>query len=490
MPLRVHNLSTIDGLNQAAAEVGNGFLPNDLWGFPVRYGCLLWQVYLGRYREGPDGLVWDMDPDVQRIGAITVPDALSAAHLLDVQDADPVPGSWSSSRPVPQKVFWWSIAAEIEAMKVLCACRLPELRRQLLQRAELNRRTYPDERWPNWPWSHRPEGDWLPEAIRQAQADDQADQQRAREYAQAQLPAAPRRPPKPGHVFCVLPRGKRVSVPEGARCRVCKQVIWAGETVEKWDDGFRHVKCEPKLVQVCQNGRHISVSAPWNNTKCGVCHTSLNRPRGGEVYRHGQDGFRHARCNIHVRCGEQDRKPLPINTPCLVCHEAVKDGDRVKPYRDGYRHISCEVVRPEPKPKPEPRREPTVTVSCNGRDFPVTARSKCLICKKPLSGAVQRHKKGYRHEDCPVPPAYTLDRQGRPVYRKGGHRRADGVWVCPPRSAALETSRVLTEVTVRPRNRPWVPRHPMLDEGQEYREDHGSSSANLPDSYWFEWYRG
>lgn len=340
-----HDLSTIEGLNRAAGELGEGLLIfNSSYGFPVRYGCLLWQVYLGEYCQvlGQDGPSWEMLPDVQRIGVITTGSFEECDRLIRIRDGRPVPGTWSGSHPMPTKVYVWTTAADQAGLDAFCAQRVPQLQALVLQRWRRHAQREPwEKRWPGWPWAPRP--------------------------------------PKP------MPAPRPRAAPPQKRPTAPQKPV------------FRPPEPE-RIVVALGSGRRVQISP---------------------------------------------------ETTCRICGKAIEDEDRVRsggPGNAGYRHEKC---------------LPPLKVSYRGKTLLLSAGSCCRVCNKPLKGKVKRFEHGYRHLSCSEPPVYTLDHKGRPVYRHGGRRRKDGVWVCPPGSALKSAN---GRHVVYPKWRSWVPRCPMLDE--------------------------
>jgi hypothetical protein len=417
------SLLTVEGLNRAAAGLGEGLLPFTAdYGFPVKYGCLLWIVYLGEYKEitdknvGPK-ITWKTDKKVQPLGVVTVNNWKECHRYLALEDGDPVADTVESSSPVPTKVYLWNTATDAAGLEEFYAKRVPELRTLVLHQGWRIKRNV-RKNWPPTPG----ETEFWPETS----------------------------PP----LQVVTEKNKPFSVLASARCKVCEQPL-AGE-VRKFQQGYRHAECFPHLTLVYQGGHEVTAPYISPKTPCPVCGKPLHEPPGGKVYRQGRT-YRHADCSIQIRLGEGNHRVMvAADTNCAVCKQPI--GGVAHIYQGGYRHPNC---------APEKRRPRAghIRVTYHGAETLFPDHATCQICGKKLSGKVYTYEEGYRHESCPVPPAITLDKQGRAIYRHGGYRREDGVWVCPTKAARYG----MPFHTTWPyggshSGNSWVRRKPMLDE--------------------------
>ncbi|MFQ5339988.1 MAG: hypothetical protein ACE5F6_00420 [Anaerolineae bacterium] len=439
-----HDLSTIEWLNRAAGELGEGFLVFDMsYGFPVRYGCLLWEVYIGEYCEVlGEGPSWNMLPDQIPAGVVTATSQKQARQYIQLDDGYPVNGTWGDSHPLPTKVYAWMRTADREGMTSVCAVKVPDLRAQVLQAFHrLVRQTAAGQRWEGWPWRSPPEIPKKP-------------------------PDEPPPPPKPPDRVQVSNQGWTEYLPPDSRCKTCRRRFGTYDGVIPIEDSYRHARCLPPLRLVQPNGETANLYEVERDRPCPICGRLLHSPLGGAVHRHGNN-YRHASCSVKLKLKSGRQVFAAAGSLCRVCKQALEPGSLVtRTGSDIYRHADC--------PLP-------IEVTYRCRPAVVSGKTVCLVCRKPISGRIVKFDFGYRHADCPPSPAYTLDRRGRPVYRQG-YRREDGVWVCPPGAALSEYQ---AQVTVRPRNRSWIPRHPMLDEGEEYQEEHSSSSSGWPAAFWW-----
>jgi hypothetical protein len=246
--------------------------------------------------------------------------------------------------------------------------------------------------------------------------------------------------------------GERFSVRASSRCRVCGEQLF-GE-VRKFQQGYRHAWCFPRLTQVYQNGQRVDAPHISRFATCPVCQGLLHDPIGGEVYRQGTK-FRHARCSVELVLRSGRRIYAPADVRCQVCKQPLEGVVR-QVRGGGWRHPRCEPPAPAARQAPRER----VRVRWGDEWCWFTEHTLCKVCGEKLSGQVSRFEDGYRHSSCPIPPPYTLDKKGRPVYRHGGYRRKDGVWVCPVGAARYGIIRQHTHVY----GRPWITRRRMLDE--------------------------
>lgn len=414
------DLLTIEGLNQAAGELGEGLLPfNSSYGFPVKYGCLLWIIYIGEYGQsldeaGKPQVTWDTDEDTQAIGVVIAHSWSECREKLDLEDGDSVLGTVQSYSPVPSKVYVWATASDRAGMKEFCARKVPELRKLVLQHGWREKR---DARRKNP--TERPERRFWPEKSPPLQA--------------------------------VSEEEERFSVPAKTRCKVCGEPLF-GE-VRKWKQGYRHAWCFPHLTLVYRTGQKVTAPYISRTTRCPVCNIRLHDPIGGEIHRHGT-GYRHADCSIELTLNSGRVVLAPMNVRCQICKKPL--AGRAQQVHGGWRHPRCKPPEPPGKKPPQER----VRVRWGDQWCWFTEHTVCRSCGKKLSGQVSHFEDGYRHSSCPIPPAFTLDKKGRPVYRHGGHRRKDGVWVCPPGAAKYGIIKQHTHVN----GRPWVTRRRMLDE--------------------------
>ena len=219
-------------LNLEMLDLGNGALcVGEKQHLPVRYGRMLYMVYLGECDEKShvwvrdDGVPWER---VERV------DPRSAEKMIAAYDGDPANRFFLKmgevvSRKVPTHCYLWGLADDYSETKALIEARTPALRARILKE-HLSKRPPPP-------------------------------------------------PPEPFKPTPKTPPAKKIKPAEVEKfCSVCKQKIEKWESKRKSFGGHRHTNCEPAemkplgtVAAIDADGRNVYVAGYRREDGVWVC---------------------------------------------------------------------------------------------------------------------------------------------------------------------------------------------------------------------------